>query len=73
VAAQVERGNDLVLSGEFSGISVSPTAALPEIVGGVVFLGAVAPIGGAATRGIPVRDRFFACATGCLRGVLVPG
>jgi hypothetical protein len=43
-------------------VSVSPTAALPEIVGGVVFLGAAAPIGGAATHGIPVRDRFFACA-----------
>jgi hypothetical protein len=50
----------------------SPTA-LPEIVGGVVFVGAAAPIGGAATHGIPVRDRFFACATGCLRGVLLPG
>jgi hypothetical protein len=54
VAAQVERGNDLVLSGEFSGISVSPPAALPEIVGGVVFLGAAAPIGGAETHGIPI-------------------
>jgi hypothetical protein len=73
VAAEVERGNDLVLSGEFSGISVRLRRRCPRSSAAWCSLARQRRSAARRRTASRFRDRFFACATGCLRGVLLLG